>query len=283
MSGPRKFTTASVDRGRPLLGFLVERLAVPAAEAEQLVRNGAVYLGRSRIIDPLTPLEVGTRVVVHASAHAPSPAPVRVVHQDDEVIVVDKPAGVPSQASRADAAGALDRAVTSMEPGARLLHRIDQDASGLVLFTRTPAAQRRFADLLAGRQLRRVYRAVTRGHLRPEQGVLSGAIGPDPRDRRRMAVGPGRPAETRYRVVRRGVCPAGHDTSLVELELVTGRTHQIRVHLAHAGHPILGDPLYGAGREESGGRLLLHACLLAWPGADPVLCPAPPAFDDLVR
>ena len=283
MSGSRKFTTASIDRGRSLLDFLVERLAVPHAEAEQLVGSGAVYLGRGRVADPLTTLQPGQRVVVHTAAPAAALAPVRVVHQDAEVIAVDKPAGVPSQATRAGAAGALDRAVASMDPGARLLHRIDQDASGLVLFTRTPEARRRFASLLAARQLRRVYRAVTRGHLRPDQGTLSGPVGPDPRDRRRMTVGPGRPAETRYRVVRRGITPAGQDASLVELELVTGRTHQIRVHLAHAGHPILGDPLYGAGREEGHDRLLLHACLLAWPGRDPVLCPPPPPFDDLVR
>jgi 23S rRNA pseudouridine1911/1915/1917 synthase len=288
LSGARKFTTASVDRGLTLLAFLVDRLGVPAPEAERLVRNGSVYLGRARVEDPHRTLEPGLRVIVHAAGAqvqtvaVGAPEPVQVLYRDPEVLVVHKPAGVPSQATRSHAAGALDREVAAMEPGARLLHRLDRDASGLVLFTRTPASHRRFAALLADRTLERGYLAVTRGHLGPDEGVLTAKLGPDPRDRRRMAAGHGRLAETRFRVLRRGTSPAGEPTSLVELELVTGRTHQIRAHLAHAGHPLLGDRLYGGGPDPGCDRLQLHGYRLAWPGAGPVISPPPPSFDELV-
>lgn len=205
-----------------------------------------------------------------------------IAYGDREVIVIDKPAGVASQATRAASAGALDRLVTEViDPDARLLHRIDRNASGLVLFTRTPTARRRFASFLAAYQLERTYCAAVWGHWQRAEGALSGPIGRDPRDHRRMAVGPGRPALTRFRLIRRGCAPGGEPVSLLQLELVTGRTHQIRVHLADAGHPICGDALYGPDRQPLE-RLFLHALRLAWPGAAPVLAPMPSALSDLV-
>jgi RluA family pseudouridine synthase len=207
-----------------------------------------------------------------------------VVHEDDEVLVVEKPIGVASQAARDRAADALDRLVARRDPGARLLHRLDRDASGLVLFTRTGAARRRLAALLDRGAVERRYAAVAWGHLAADAGVLDRPIGPDPRDRRRMSAGAhGRPALTRYRVVRRGHAPGGSPTTLVELDLATGRTHQIRVHLAAAGHPLCGDRLYGpADPPEPIARLCLHAIRLAWPGAAPVESPRPALFDGLV-
>ncbi len=205
-----------------------------------------------------------------------------MVHQDSEVIVIDKPPGVASQATRALAAGALDRLVAeSIDRDARLLHRLDRDASGLVLFTRTPGARRRFAALLAAYQLERTYCAAVWGHWERAEGAISGPIGRHPHDHRRMVVGPGRPALTRFRLVRRGRTPDGVPVSLLQLDLVTGRTHQIRVHLADAGHPICGDALY-APEQPPLERLFLHAHRLAWPGAPPVLATVPFAMADLV-
>ncbi|HUS64757.1 MAG TPA: RNA pseudouridine synthase, partial [Kofleriaceae bacterium] len=206
-----------------------------------------------------------------------------VAWRDAEVLVVDKPAGVPSQATRERSDGALDRAVAAIDPGARLLHRIDRGASGLVLFTRTAAARRRFAALLEGGRVERRYAAVAHGHVATAEGVLDLPIGPDPADRRRMSAGRGRPAETRYRVLRRGAS-AGAPVTLLELDLLTGRTHQIRVHLSHAGHPLVGDALYGGAppRPPAPVRLYLHAARLAWPGAAPVLSAVPPPFAELI-
>ena len=311
MAGPRKLTTSGADRGRSLAEFLADRLPIDRAGAAALVRGGAVYLDRHRIEDPDHLLGASHRLVVHlpaaasvdasaaassaagssaaaassaaaSSAAAASSVTDWVVHQDAEVIVIDKPAGVSSQATRASSASALDRLVAAaIDRDARLLHRIDRAASGLVLFTRTPAARRRFAALLASYQLERTYCAAVWGHWQRADGALSGSIGRDPHDHRRMVVGPGRPALTRFRLVRRGTAPGGEPVSLLQLDLVTGRTHQIRVHLSDAGHPICGDALYGSGRPPID-RLLLHAHRLAWPDTAPVVAPVPSAFSDLV-
>ena len=316
---PRKLTTSAVDRGRALVDFLADRLALDPALAETLVTSGAVYLGRHRIENPSHVLDAHHRLTVYlAPRTAPTPAPTTpasltasadtsvpdalsspassspasssptgpvidwVAYQDEDVIVIDKPAGVACQATRAASAGALDRRVAdAIDPSARLLHRIDRDASGLVLFTRTTEARRRFAGFLSAYQLERTYCAAVWGQWQNAEGALSGSIGRDPRDHRRMAVGPGRPALTRFRLIRRGTAATGAQVSLLQLELVTGRTHQIRVHLADAGHPICGDALYGSDRPPMD-RLYLHAHLLAWPGAAPVLAPVPSALSDLV-
>ena len=287
----RKLSTASGDRGRPLAEFLAERLGLGAGEAVELVRRGAVYVDRRREEDPARCLGDRHKITVQADPGA-SPGSSRgtitagdvvVVWRDAEVLVVDKPAGVPSQATREASEGALDRAVAAIDPGARLLHRIDRGASGLVLFTRTAAARSRFAALLEGGRVERRYQAVAHGHLAAEEGVLDLPIGPDPADRRRMSAGRGRPAETRYRVLRRGASD-GAPVSLLELDLLTGRTHQIRVHLAHAGHPLVGDALYGGAPPSPPAppRLYLHAARLAWPDAAPVLSAVPPPFAELI-
>ncbi len=305
----RKLSTASGDRGRPLAEFLAERLGLGADEAVALVRRGAVYVDRRREEDPARPLGGRHKITVHTDPiPIPDPTPIPipdltpspstststststirpdqvvVVWRDAEVLVVDKPAGVPSQATRERSEGALDRSVAALDPGARLLHRIDRGASGLVLFTRTAAARRRFAALLERGGVERRYGAVAHGHLASDEGVLDLSIGPDPADRRRMSAGRGRPAETRYRVLRRGAS-GGAPVTLLELDLLTGRTHQIRVHLSHAGHPLVGDALYGGAppRPPTPARLYLHAARLAWPGAAPVLSAVPPAFAELI-
>ena len=294
MSRTRKLTASGRDRGAALVDFLAERLAVRRGAAATLIRAGAVYVGRVRVESPERALDAGELVTVHDPEVAirpedPAGVPlVSIAHEDHDVIVADKPAGMPSQAMRQTARGALDRLVQKRDRGARLFHRIDRDASGLVLFTRHPEAHARFGALLREGRLARRYLAVARGHLAAEQGRLDAAIGPDPLDRRRMAAfgaagapasagkGGPRPALTHYRVLRRGVDPAGEPTTLVELDLATGRTHQIRVHLATAGHPLAGDRLYG--EPDDAGRLCLHATRLAWPGRE-VSSPPPDLFD----
>ena len=301
----RKLTTSSADRGRPLADFLAERLDLTPDATDALVRAGAVYLDRRREEDPARPLGDHHKITVHLLPSPPTPIPTPapnsstskvssaapalepgepvILYRDREVLVVEKPAGVPAQATRESSAGALDRAVVAHDPEARLLHRIDRGASGLLLFTRTPAARRRFAALLDAGQLERHYRAVAHGHLAADEGSFELPVGPDPADRRRMKAGVGRPAGTRYRVVHRSH-GGGAPLTLVELELLTGRTHQIRVHLAHAGHPLVGDALYGGAPAPSPAppRLYLHASRLAWPGAPPVVSAVPPAFAELI-
>jgi len=179
------------------------------------------------------------------------------------MVVVDKPPGMVVHPSAGHHSGTLVHALLGLggawstiggvaRPG--IVHRLDKGTSGLILAARTDQAHRSLAAQLADRTLSRTYVAIVRGGLTVEQ-VVEGAIGRHPRDRLRMAViEGGRPARTRVKPVeRRG----GH--TLVECELETGRTHQIRVHLAALGHPVAGDAVYGRRQPGDPARPMLHA------------------------
>ncbi len=198
---------------------------------------------------------------------APEPIPLPLVHDDPDFVVIDKPAGMVVHPSAGHATGTLVHALLGLggpwseaggggRPG--IVHRLDKGTSGLMLAARTDTAHRLLAAQLAERTLSRTYMAIARGDVRGAAGVLEGDIGRDRRHRLRMAViAGGRPARTRYRVVERR---AGH--TLLRCELDTGRTHQIRVHLAALGHPIAGDATYGRSRPGDPARPMLHALRL---------------------
>jgi 23S rRNA pseudouridine1911/1915/1917 synthase len=195
---------------------------------------------------------------------AAEPIPLAVVYADDDLVVVDKPAGMVVHPAAGHATGTLVHALLglggpwsavggSARPG--IVHRLDKGTSGLILAARTDVAHRTLAAQLADRRLSRTYLCVVRGEVRREEGVLDGPIARHPRDRLRMAVVEGgRPARTRFRVLgrRRGY-------TLLQCDLETGRTHQIRVHCTALGHPVVGDDLYGRRRPGEPERPLLHA------------------------
>lgn len=208
-----------------------------------------------------------------------------VVYLGDRFAVIDKPAGLslrtprsdPHEAARrlVDALPVADRdAIAGREP--RLVHRLDESTSGLVLVALDDEMHRELLGRFAAKETDKRYLAVVWGHPRPAAGTFDSPLGPDRRDRRRMKVDPsGSAARSDYRVLAR----APH-VALVELRPRTGRTHQLRVHLAAAGHPVVGDDLYGGPRERAvrdpklraalaPGRSLLHAWTLDLPGLDP--------------
>jgi 23S rRNA pseudouridine1911/1915/1917 synthase len=197
-------------------------------------------------------------------APGPEAIPLRVIHDDPDLVVVDKPAGMVVHPATGHRSGTLVHALLglggpwssvggSARPG--IVHRLDKGTSGLILAARTDVAHRALGSQLADRRLSRTYLAIVRGGMAPGDGLLDGPIGRHPRDRLRMAVvAGGRPARTRFRVL--GV-RSGH--TLVRCDLETGRTHQIRVHLAATGHPVAGDDLYGHRRPGDPGRPMLHA------------------------
>lgn len=190
-----------------------------------------------------------------------------MLYDDDELVVVVKPAGMVVHPAPGHASGTLVHALLgrggawssaggAARPG--IVHRLDRGTSGLMLAARTDAAHRDLARQLGARTLSRTYLAIARGRPPAEAGVLEGPIGRDPRNRLRMAVVEGgRPARTRYRVLE-----AKRRYSLVQLDLETGRTHQIRVHLAALGHPVAGDAEYGGRRAGEPARPMLHATRL---------------------
>ncbi len=218
----------------------------------------------------------------------PEPIPLVIVHDDADLVVVDKPAGMVVHPSAGHHSGTLVHALLGrggawsavggmVRPG--IVHRLDKGTSGLMLAARTDKAHRALAAQLADRTLSRTYLAIVRGDLTGGERVLDGPIARHPRDRLRMAVvAGGRPARTRVRpVARRG----GH--TLVACDLDTGRTHQIRVHLAALGHPVAGDELYGRRRPGEPERPMLHAHRLRFrhPGTGERMSfesPPPPDF-----
>lgn len=196
-----------------------------------------------------------------------------VVHQDDAVIVVDKPAGLVVHPGAGNADGTLVSGLLArfpelaavgdrMRPG--IVHRLDAGSSGLLVVARTEAAATaliaQFIDHSAGRR----YDAVVWRHPDAPHGIVDAPIGRDPSDPLRMAVvADGRPARTEYQVVERYTAPA--ELARLSCSLQTGRTHQIRVHLAAVGHPLVGDPVYGDRRTTFGlTRPFLHAAELSF-------------------
>ncbi len=206
-----------------------------------------------------------------------------MLYADERIVALDKPPGVSLATRRAEPGAAVtrllaalpdaERSANALDPGAlRLVHRLDVGTSGVVLLARDEDAHRELVRAFAARRVAKVYLALVWGRPRPAEGSWSFPLGPDRADRRRMRVDPeGRPAVTAYHVA--GRAPGA---ALVRLEPATGRTHQIRVHLAHAGHPVVGDDLYGGPRHRGvrdpalrrlldPGHTLLHAWRLHLP------------------
>lgn len=187
----------------------------------------------------------------------PPPDPARIIHADAEVLVVDKPAGLLSVPGRGeDRADCLIARLRAAFPTVLLVHRLDLDTSGVMVFALTPHAQRTLSRQFEDRLTRKVYVARLWGDLAERQGRVDLPLMVDWPNRPRQKVdhAEGRPAQTDWRVVRR----SGAETR-VRLMPVTGRSHQLRVHMASLGHPILGDPLYAEGAAADHPRLMLHA------------------------
>jgi 23S rRNA pseudouridine1911/1915/1917 synthase len=284
----------AADRTERLDRFLADQLALSRTQAGRLIADKLVTTGGERAGRPLRAsavLERGAEVVVQFPPDAPPPrtyapahADLRFVYEDEYLAVLDKPAGLvvhPGPGHWNDTlvnllvgrGTALSEGLTGGRPG--IVHRLDRDTSGLLVVAKTDAAHRRLAGAIERRQVSRVYAALVWGHLRKSPVDIEAPIARNPKDRKRMTVADGgRHALTHAAVVARfGIA------DLVRVRLGTGRTHQIRVHLAHIGHPVVGDREYAFGGsrrvtpserrvaerlEALAPRQLLHAAALAF-------------------
>ena len=255
--------------------FVADATGMSRAHVQRLIREGLLTRG-GRALRANVPLAAGDHLelevpdVRQAEIEAEE-IPLGVVYEDDDVLIVDKPAGLVTHPSPGHSAGTLVNALLALggpetfggiagvaRPG--IVHRLDRDTSGLLMVARNDRAQASLMAQLKARRVKKTYLALVVGEPPAAVGRIEAPVGRDPRHRTRMAVVPGgRPAVTAYRVRERFGA-----WTLLEVDLVTGRTHQIRVHLASIGHAVAGDPLYATGDARRGPEALARLFLHAW-------------------
>jgi len=311
------------DAGKRLDQFLVARLGVSRARVQQLISEKKVLVNDAAA-RPSLKLRGGESIQIVGPA-APPPLramaediPLDIVYEDDDLAIINKPAGMmvhvgagatEDQRNRGTLVnallhhfGRLSGVGGEMRPG--IVHRLDKETSGLIVVAKNDAAHHKLADQFARREVKKKYLALVHGWLKKDSGTISASISRDRVRRTRMTTrqSGGREAVSHYKALRRIASPYGKFT-LVEVKIDTGRTHQIRVHMASLGHPVVGDTLYGApselravrlpGKHEKPGaisldRNFLHAAALdlAHPRTPAELSfqsPLPPQLEDFLQ
>ena len=271
------FSASEEEAGTRLDVVVARRAAVTRALAQAAIKDGSVTVG-GNAVRPSYRLEAGDAVtgeVAVPTVELPGAEDIAITlrYNDERVLVVSKPPGLVTHPARGHSSGTLVNALlglgeplsgaTSIRPG--IVHRLDKDTSGLLLVAKDDEAQAYLVQALKERRIERRYVALVRGRLPADSGTIEAPIGRHPVKRRQFAVvADGRPSVTHY-----SVRSETDRLTLLDLKLETGRTHQIRVHLAHLGHPVLGDRVYGGlselSRELGLTRPFLHALALRFP------------------
>ena len=269
----RKYSFITDKSGIRLDKFIGDRCPeLSRTQAQKLINDGCVTVNGQTAKTSLK-LDIGDKIDIVIPPPPPSPLspeaiPLHILYEDDDLLVVDKPAGLTVHPAPGHPGHTLVNAILahyphladigdSLRPG--IVHRLDRDTSGLMLVAKNRVAQANLAEQFKSRSVVKAYLVLVKGRLTPQTGIIQADIGRDPRNRQRMAVvSRGREARTEYRVVR-----YIGDYSLLEITPETGRTHQIRVHLAAIGYPVVGDSVYGV-KSPYLSRQFLHASKLGF-------------------
>ena len=252
-----EFTAAPADAGQRLDRWLAGQAGAPSRSALQGLMEAGFVRRNGAPANKKDKLAAGDRITLTPPDPQPIEAqpqniPLDIVYEDDHLLVVNKPKGMVVHPAPGNPDGTLVNALLyhcrgrlsgvggAIRPG--IVHRIDKDTSGLLVVAKDDLTHQGLSEQMAVHAIHRVYHAVVYGNIRQDTGTIEAPIGRDPRDRKRMAVTPGqgKRACTHWQVLER----FGRFT-LLACRLETGRTHQIRVHMAHIGHPLAGDPVYG--------------------------------------
>ena len=274
VAGVRTINVPDGDRGR-VDRFVADATGLSRSYVQKLISDGRLTshgaaIKANTIVDSGSDLRLDVPEVEALDVVAAPDIHVEVVYEDDDLLIVDKPAGLVVHPAPGHADDTLVNALLGRAGGSEyggiagvarpgIVHRLDRDTSGLLMVAKHDAAQHSLMAQLKARRVKKTYLALVQGSVSAAVGRIEAPIGRDPKHRTRMAVVPsGRPSTTGYRVRERFA-----DWTELELDLVTGRTHQIRVHLEAIKHPIAGDPVYGTGTSRKGpdglGRMFLHA------------------------
>ncbi|MBU0490851.1 MAG: RluA family pseudouridine synthase [Chloroflexi bacterium] len=267
---PLSLTPTDQDHGKRLDAYLAAQTDLSRAQVQRLIVEGQVLVDGQPAKSSLR-LVGGNTILVYLPPSDDEPAlipeaiPLHVVYEDREVLVIDKPAGLVIHPAVGHESGTLANALlaryphlagTDPEGRPGIVHRLDKDTSGLLVVGKTQRATDGLKAQFKDQAVRKRYTALVVGHVPTVQGLIDAPVGRHSRWRQRMTVrADGREARTRFTVLE-----AWPDYTLVEARPETGRTHQIRVHLAYIGHPVAGDPVYGPRKDRLNvGRQFLHA------------------------
>ena len=257
-----ELVAASADEGKRADAFFAEHTELTRSAAVRLIEQGSIRVNGA-IPDKKYKMRAGDLCTVLLPESEPSEAlpediPLDVVYEDGDIIVVNKPKGMVVHPAPGNPTGTLVNALLYhckgslsgiggvIRPG--IVHRIDKDTEGLLVVAKNDRAHLYLAEQIKTHDVRRVYYAVVHGNFREDSGTVDAPIGRHPVDRKRMAVIRDPEKRARDAVTHWSVMERFGAFSLVRCELETGRTHQIRVHMSHIGHPLMGDTLYGGGK-----------------------------------
>ena len=257
---PVEETVFVVEKGGERLDrFLADRLPdLSRVQVQRLIKTGLATVN-DQPVKPAYRVEPGDRIVVRVPEASepvirPEPIPLQIVYEDEYLLAVDKPAGMVVHPAAGHSSGTLVNALLAYCPQvadvggvdrAGIVHRLDKDTSGVLLVAKDSETHAALQRQFKHRQVRKTYLALVEGRIYPKEGIVEAPVGRDQRARKRMAVTrTGRPAVTQYRAVE-----YFRDHTLLQVRPHTGRTHQVRVHLAWLGYPIVGDRVYGRRRQ----------------------------------
>ncbi len=309
---PANIFTSTENKGKRLDQFLAALTDdYSRTFFQKLIKNGKVLIDGTPILSPKFPIANNTTITIqwpqeNTKTITAEDFDLPIIYEDHEMLVINKPAGIVVHPANGNWTGTVVNSLLghnrqfsenfaeelndeelALRPG--IIHRLDKETSGCLIIAKNPQSKKKLSESFANRQVKKTYAALVIGHPSREKEKIETLIGRHPVNRKKMAVvdKKGKIAVTIYGVTKRGKI-AGTKVSLLSIDILTGRTHQIRVHLSHKKLPVLGDKIYGGNQKIPAGRQMLHAWKISIPHPSTgkmisFTCPFPDDFENLLN